>query len=79
MSTQVLDSRLSASENHTEELRISFKDVLRQLQALNTTDQGKENKDTPAALILYMTHILLFLIIYSCLIDGLMGFTPHLL
>ena len=75
-STTGLNSRLSASESLTAELKIGVEDVLRQVQALHRADQGKENTDMPAALIQYITHILLIMIIYDRLIDGLIGLIP---
>lgn len=67
---------MSASQSLTGKLQISLEDMLWQVQALKTADQGEEDKDMLVALTLCVTHFLLIMIICVCLIDGLIGFTP---
>lgn len=68
---------MSASESLTGELEISLEDTLRQVQALNTANQGNINEEMPVALMLYITPILLIVIIYICLIDYLRFYSPN--
>lgn len=42
---------------------MSHEATLRQVQALSTADQGKENKDVPVALMLHFNHTLLIMML----------------